>query len=571
MGVADRRSLSIRAAMTGVTLVVMAAFWLVGAIIVDHAYRRMAEDAEAAVKGSAAAVALAHSRWIEETRGVAAALAATLPVTGFDPDKCHAVLSSTLANSQGYASFSVISPNGGVLCGSGSHPAGSDSLQDGFLRRALETGAFAVGTYVPGRVSSLTVLPTAYPVLDDAGDVAFILVLTKRLDWFQSVAARLYQGSDISIALVDREGTSLATIPRDAAPVDDAGAYVSGSVPLGDGGLTVVASRPRAIVLAAIEEFHWQAQVAVAAVVVVMLLLLFLASQRLVLAPLARLLAGMREIHNGNLDWQAGTRRPLTTEMQTLYQGFDEMVTAVRDTQNHLREQSAALEQSNRDLQYFAYMVSHDLREPLRSVSGFAQLLARRYHSVVDDEGREFVQFITDGAERMSRMLDGVLAYSRVETQGTPLGPLQLDEPLAQAVTALHAAVSETSAEIERPQPLPRVLGDSQQLIRLFQNLLSNSIKFRRPDTVPHVVISARREGAFWEISVADNGIGVPEEGRERIFLLFQRQVRRDRYEGDGIGLAVVKRIVERHGGTIRADTSPTGGTAIIFTLKAAD
>jgi light-regulated signal transduction histidine kinase (bacteriophytochrome) len=247
------------------------------------------------------------------------------------------------------------------------------------------------------------------------------------------------------------------------------------------------------------------------------------------------------------------------------------MVAAVARTQARIRAQAETLEQSNRDLQHFAYMVSHDLREPLRSVSGFAQLLARRYAAVVDDEGREFVRFITDGAERMSRMLDGVLSYSRIETQGLPPGPVALDQPLDQALSALHAAMAESGATVERPAPLPVVRGDCDQLARLFQNLIANSIKFRRPDVAPVVRIGARRADALWEIAVTDNGIGVDEEGRDRIFLLFHRQVRRDSYDGDGIGLAVAKRIVDRHGGSIRAESSPDGGTTILFTLPAAD
>lgn len=590
MGIAAKPGLSIRVAVAGVTLLVLAAFWLVAAAIIDHAYRRLAGDAETGLAASARLVALAHSQWVDETRGLAAALAAIIPGTGFDPTRCQQVLASTLANSQGYAAFVIVSNDGIALCGSNAQAPGTDFRDRAYVRRALETGAFSVGEYVLGRVSNQTVLPTAYPALSQYGDVMFVIIVSKRVDWFQAVADRLHLANDTRVALADRQGAVLAAIPRDSdgfnIPEVLAARERQGSgtltiqdrvhafVPLGEGALsaiTVVVSRPRSALLGAIDDFRLHANLAVAAVMAATVLLLFHAMRRLVLVPLAHLLGGMRAVHSGNLDWRAGDRNVDTAEMRDLYQGFDDMVAAVRDTQNRIRAQADTLEQSNRDLQHFAHMVSHDLREPLRSVSGFAQLLARRYAPVVDDEGREFVRFITDGAERMSRMLDGVLAYSRIETQGFPPGPVALDLPLNQATSSLHAAIAEAGAVIERPEPLPIVQADGEQLVRLFQNLIANSIKFRRPGTPPLIRISAQRQGGFWEVSVADNGIGVSEEGRDRIFLLFHRQVRRDRYEGDGIGLAVAKRIVDRHGGTIRAESIPGQGTTIVFTLKAVD
>lgn len=572
----------------------MVAFWLVASAIINHAYERLSADAESNLGGTARLVALAHSQWVEETRGLAAALAGVLVEGRVELEACHRMLASTLSNSQGYAAFVIVSPDGFTRCGSTAQAPGTDFRDRAYVRRAMETGAFSVGEYVLGRVSNQTVLPTAYPVLNAYGDLDFVVIVSKRLDWFQAVAERLHLAEDTRVTLVDRRGAVLAAIPRDqaatgeiygVAPVLDArtrqasgavtvGEHVHAFAPLGEGALSsisVVVSRPRSALLGAIDQFRLHANLAVAAVMALTVLLLFQALRRLVLRPLSHLLDGMHAVHSGDLGWRAQSRPVDTVEMRRLYKGFDEMIAEVARTQDDIRAQAATLEQSNRDLQHFAYMVSHDLREPLRSVSGFAQLLARRYAGVVDAEGREFVQFITDGVARMSRMLDGVLVYSRIETQGRPPGPVQLDEPLEHAVNALHAAIAEAGAKVERPETLPVVRGDGEQLARLFMNLLTNSIKFRRDDTAPVIRITARRDGDLWEVTVADNGIGVSEEGRDRIFLLFHRQVRREKYDGDGIGLAVVKRIVDRHGGTIRAETSPDGGTAIVFTLRPAE
>lgn len=594
MPVGARPRLSIRVVVAGVAAMVMATFWLVAAAIIEHAYGRLADDARTSLAETARLVALAHSQWVDETRALAAALGAILPTTGFEPGRCRSLLASTLANSQGYAAFAAVSPEGLALCGSGEHVPGTDFRDRAYVRRALETGAFTVGEYVVGRVSNQTVLPTASAVLTPFGDVAFVLIISKRLDWFQAVANRLHLPRDTRVSLVDRGGAMLASIPHEAAPSGQAfgvpeilaargksnsgtlilGNQVHAYVPLGDGALSaisVVVSRPRSALLGAIEDFRVHANLVVLGVMVLTVLLLVQTMRRLVLRPLHRLADGMRVVHGGDLSWRARTDQAATVEMRRLYCDFNEMVGEVSRIHNRIRAQAETLEQSNRDLQHFAYMVSHDLREPLRSVSGFAQLLARRYASVVDAEGREFVRFITDGTERMSRMLDGVLAYSHIDTQGVVQSPVALDEPLDLALNDLHAAIAEAGATIERPERLPTVRADADQMARLFLNLLSNAIKFRRPGTAPVVRVSACRLDGAWEIAVADNGIGIDQEGRERIFLLFHRQARRDLYDGDGIGLAMAKRIVDRHGGTIRAESIPGQGATILFTLPVAE
>ena len=572
----------------------MMAFWLVAATIIEHAYGRLFQDARASLAETARLVAFAHSQWVDETRALAATLGTVLPRTGFRSGECRALLTSALSSSQGYAAFVVVSPEGIALCGSTEQAPGTDFRDRGYVRRAIETGSFAVGEYVRGRVSRQTVLPTASAVLTPFGDVAFVLIVSKRLDWFQAVADRLHLPADTRAFLVDGAGVTLASFPHGsvdggepfAVPqiLDARREHASGTlilddvvhayVPLGDGALSsisVVVSRPRSVLLGAIEDFRLHANVAVLGVLILTVLLLVQTMRRLVLRPLRGLAEGMRIVHGGDLGWRACEDDAVTVEMRRLYGDFNEMVAEVARTQARIRAQAETLEQSNRDLQHFAYMVSHDLREPLRSVSGFAQLLARRYAPVVDDEGREFVRFVTEGAERMSRMLDGVLAFSRIETQGEPLCPVALDGPLDKAEEDLQAAMTESGAVVERAAPLPVVRADPEQMARLFLNLLANSIKFRRPDVPPVIRVTARRLGTMWEVVVADNGIGVDEEGRDRIFLLFHRQVRRDMYDGDGIGLAVVKRIVDRHGGTIRAEAGPDGGTVIVFTLPAAE
>ncbi|MCU4743874.1 sensor histidine kinase [Natronoglomus mannanivorans] len=231
------------------------------------------------------------------------------------------------------------------------------------------------------------------------------------------------------------------------------------------------------------------------------------------------------------------------------------------------REYERALEASNERLEQFASAVSHDLQEPLRMVSSYLQLLEGRYADALDEDGEEFLAFAVDGAERMKTMIDGLLEYSRVETQGEPLEPVDLGSVLADVRDDLQFQIEETDAEI-RSEPLPTVEGDPNQLRQLFQNLLSNAITYSG-DEPPRVEISASRDGD-WVISVSDEGIGIDPEKQEVVFDVFQRLHTHDEYEGTGIGLALCKRIVERHDGEIRVDSDPGEGTTFFVTLSAA-
>ena len=227
------------------------------------------------------------------------------------------------------------------------------------------------------------------------------------------------------------------------------------------------------------------------------------------------------------------------------------------------------LEASNERLQQFAYVASHDLREPLRMVTSYLQLLERRYHDELDDDAREFIEFAVDGAERMEAMIDGLLAYARVDTQGTSFGSVDLDEVLDDVLTDLGLRIEETDAEITADS-LPTVDGDEAQLRQCFQNLVTNALQYSG-EGHPRVSISAARNGAEWTISVSDEGIGIDRADTERVFEVFQRLHSHEAYDGTGIGLALCRRVVERHGGEIWVDSEPGEGSTFSFTLLASE
>jgi light-regulated signal transduction histidine kinase (bacteriophytochrome) len=226
---------------------------------------------------------------------------------------------------------------------------------------------------------------------------------------------------------------------------------------------------------------------------------------------------------------------------------------------------AAELARSNADLEQFAYVASHDLQEPLRKVSSFGDLLARRYQGQLDERGDGYVAFIVDGARRMQLLINDLLAFSRVGRTAGEAEVIAAGELVDQARTALTSAIEETGARVEAGE-LPSVRGQRALLVAVFQNLIGNAVKFHGPDA-PAVRIEARPDGGLWEFSCTDNGIGVDPEFADRIFVIFQRLHPRDHYDGSGIGLAMCRRIVEYHGGRIWLDTDHRGGARFLFTL----
>jgi PAS domain S-box-containing protein len=240
--------------------------------------------------------------------------------------------------------------------------------------------------------------------------------------------------------------------------------------------------------------------------------------------------------------------------------------TARKQAEERLAQTAAELERSNRELESFAYAASHDLQEPLRMVASFTQLLAQRYRDKLDADGQEFIQYAVDGAVRMQRLINDLLAFSRVG-RGQPFSPTACEAALNDALSNLKLALDDAGAVITR-EPLPTVAADSSQLVQLFQNLLSNALKFRSRED-PRIHVGARRDGAEWVFSVRDNGIGLEPRYADRIFVIFQRLHTRDEYPGTGVGLAICKKIVERHGGRIWVDSLPGKGSTFFFSLPA--
>lgn len=236
-------------------------------------------------------------------------------------------------------------------------------------------------------------------------------------------------------------------------------------------------------------------------------------------------------------------------------------------TEQDLRKKIDSLSNANAELEQFAYIASHDLQEPLRMVNGYMQLLKQRYSGQLDRDADEFINFAVDGATRMQQMINDLLVFSRVQTRGKELQLTDAGHAFDNALENLNFAVAEVSGDVKR-DALPHVIADATQLTMLFQNLLTNSLKFIDPAVPPQVRVTASASDNEATFCVSDNGIGIDPQYFEKIFAIFRKLHTREQYSGTGIGLAVCKRIVARHGGRIWVESSPGAGARFFFTLK---
>jgi signal transduction histidine kinase len=294
--------------------------------------------------------------------------------------------------------------------------------------------------------------------------------------------------------------------------------------------------------------------------------------------PLAALGEDVRRVRSGEVDHEVSPVGP--PEIRAVAADVDDMRRALvvrlaeveeagREIENarvQLEEQAEELARSNRDLEQFAYVASHDLQEPLRKVASFCQLLQRRYGGELDERADQYIDFAVDGAKRMQQLINDLLAFSRVGRMATAeMEVVPMEAAVERATSSLSTAIEESAAVIEH-DPLPEVRGEPTLLAQLLQNLIGNAVKFRG-EAPPHVRITCREADGAYELAVLDTGIGIEPRYAEKVFVIFQRLHAKDAYEGTGIGLAMCKRIVEHHGGRIWIEPGPDGGTAVRFTL----
>ncbi len=298
---------------------------------------------------------------------------------------------------------------------------------------------------------------------------------------------------------------------------------------------------------------------------------LYLTVRRRVEEPLRQLGESAASVRGGDLEHPIepvgdAEFRELAGAMEQMRTTIIAEYLAAVNARDEIERQATDLERSNAELEQFAYVASHDLQEPLRKVSAFCQLLQQRYGGQLDERADQYIEFAVDGAKRMQALINDLLTFSRVGRSGTEPSDVSASELVREALDNLSQTIAIAQATIE-VDALPSVEIERPLGVALFQNLIGNAIKFQRPGVAPHVSVSARPAGDLVEFAVVDNGIGIEPEYADRVFVIFQRLHTKEAYAGTGIGLAMCRKIVERHGGTIHVDSDASTGTTIRFTL----
>lgn len=480
-----------------------------------------------------------------------------------------------------------------------------------WFRQAKENRGLTVGEFILSRLSGIPSLPLAMPVTRE-GRILGVVGMSIDLEWFYSKVAALQGLERSTLTIVGKDATVLVRYPepgrfvgtkfpqeavlrealagRESATVFSGldgvkrlysveplrpGTEVAGLITLG----VPVADIERQTQLA-----QWGVGGSLLVAVLVALGLSAFGTQRFLLNPLLVLSAQTQRLALGELSARTVSQRmprelaDLAHSINTMADSLESRDREIARHREHLEDlvaertadlelSRAELQRSNEELQQFAYVASHDLQEPLRMVASFTQLLEKKYAAGLDDQAREYIRFAVDGATRMQRLINDLLAYSRVETQGHNLVAIDATGPALLTVQNLALLIQEKEALVQ-VNPLPTVMANPGQLAQVFQNLIGNALKFNR-SSPPRVEVSGETKGNLVEIRVEDNGIGIEPEFRERVFVIFQRLHSRAEFSGTGIGLAVCRRIVEKHGGTIVHQPAAGGGSCFVFTLKA--
>ncbi|MBZ0227618.1 MAG: HAMP domain-containing protein, partial [Bauldia sp.] len=288
---------------------------------------------------------------------------------------------------------------------------------------------------------------------------------------------------------------------------------------------------------------------------------------RAIVRPLRELTAAATRMAAGERRIDVGGMMRRNDETGALAQAFDAMAREVREREHEVNAKAGELSRSNQELSQFAYIASHDLQEPLRMVGSYLGLLARRYRGRLDAEADEFIGYAVDGAARMKRLINDLLGYSRVSNRPLSREAVDTGRIVEAAVRVLAERIAAAAAEIT-VEPLPKVDADPLQMERLFLNLIENAVRYHG-EASPQVRVAAGRRDGFWEFSIADNGIGIAPEFKDKVFDIFARLNSREKYEGTGVGLASCRKIVERHGGSIWVEPAAGGGSVFRFTLPA--
>jgi signal transduction histidine kinase len=562
-----------------------------------------------------------HRELIEGARQLLTTLALLREVQSLDGPVAQHTFSNIVALHPVYANIGGLRPDGSVFA-SAVPMTGEDEFYDrACFQEATNSLTFTIGEYQVSRLTKKATLSMAYPAVDASNQLRAVVYAALDLTWLNRLATNFHLPEGSSLTVLDRNRITLIRYPDPEGklvgqqlfntsvsnsfvllrPPPSASArdrtfklrgrdgvlrlYASRWIgrPRADDSISVAVGIPVAQAYASANAALVRHLLVLAGITAGVLILTWVSSHVFILRRVKALVRATEKIGAG--DYTARTGQDYGRgELHLLTRAFDEMAESLerrvaereraeaqlrgfnQQLEDRVARRTVDLKRSNEDLEQFAYVASHDLQEPLRMVSNYMALLRQRYADRLDARALEYISFAVDGAQRMQELIQDLLTYARVDTKGRAFTPTDVNRVLNRALLNLQVAIAEAQAQITH-DPLPSLLADEVQLTQLFQNLISNAIKFRS-ERPPAIHVSAREENGGWHFVVRDNGIGVPVEHSERIFVIFQRLHGRGKYPGTGIGLSLCKKIVERHGGRIWVESQVGQGTEFHFTIS---
>lgn len=549
---------------------------------------------------------------IENTRGFIIAISHSLAPVDNDLSRCSETFSHMLdLHFPYYGSFYVADLKGNILCSMPSGDLPLDLWGCEHYQQMIKSTDFVVSEYHLCRNTGEPVISMGYPVRGSDEQIMGVLNISLDLNWFNELAAQSNMPDGSTLTLIDRDGVILVHYPDtdkwrgQVMPPESIGATIlrekDGTAEgLGTDGverlhayMPLHGSEDSVYISIGIptETAYAEANLALGrnlalliAVTILSLIAAWVLGDVLIMRQTQSLVRTTQRLAGGDL--QARTEISYDAgELGMLAQSFDHMAESLsqreaeRDqAEEAIRTYAAELERSNRDLQDFANIASHDLQEPLRKIQTFSEILDLRYAHVLDERGQDYLERMRRAASRMQQLILDLLTYSRIETKGQPFQRVKINDVVRQVLSDLDLQIEQSKASIEIGE-LPVVEADPIQIQQLFSNLISNALKFQPPNSTPLVKISChmpngqtsrrsdKRGLERVQIFVTDNGIGFDEKYLDRIFQPFQRLVDRDTYQGSGMGLAICRKIAERHGGAITARSKPGAGTTFVVEL----
>jgi len=511
-------------------------------------------------------------------------------IRDMDAPACEKIFTDLIDVYPSYENILLVDASGSIVCSGRPLTITRIPTNTEWFTKAVSEGSFYFGSYRLGLVTGATEFSLSFPV-EDNGAVKSVLSTTFNLSWFRAIAAGSQLPEGTTLTVLDSSGKILAMYP-------DAGDWIGKSIGrskavemmqnnndgmfraigldgekrlfgfttmTGQGtNLRLMVGIPEKLAMEPVKKVFFYIGVWIVFSTIV-LITAWVAGSLFALNKINRLVNVTKELSTGNLSIRTGIRSG-RGDLGQLARAFDSMAEALQERDRELEARTEELERSNEELEQFAYIASHDLQEPLRMISSYTQLLAKRYKDQLDNDANEFINYAVDGANRMQVLINDLLSYSRVGTKGEEFSHVDLNSVLEAVKANLKGVIEETGAVIKYSK-LPTVMADNSQMIQLFQNLIGNAVKFRREGVTPEIEITSKKEGNLFRFVVKDNGIGIDKKYLDRIFVIFQRLHTKEEFPGTGIGLAICKKIVERHGGEISVESAEGKGSDFNFTL----